>query len=135
MSRVRRYRVSRVHCCLKSELFIAGRDCVFDWNDSPGICLLQWCNSETELRLKLLSRSLTRKGKISLKAPVAKQQDNQKLWLILSHRSPNKEVVIERRSAASSEDAARIAGMMIAARNRLEHGDMLRVLSSIDVVE
>jgi hypothetical protein len=58
--------------------------------------------------------------------------DTDRLWIILSHRLPNSEVVIERRSAASSEDAARIAVMMIGARNRLEHGDILRVLSSID---
>ena len=58
--------------------------------------------------------------------------DIGRLWIILSHRLPNSEVVIERRSAASSEDAARIAVTMIAARNRLEHGDILRVLSSID---
>jgi hypothetical protein len=62
-----------------------------------------------------------------------RQQDNpHALWIILTHRSNGSEIEIERRLAASSADAPRIAVLMLCAHDRLEHGHLLRVLSSIE---
>jgi hypothetical protein len=63
--------------------------------------------------------------------PSHRQQDNpDALWIILTHRSNGSEVEIERRLAASSADAARIAVLMLSAHDRLEHGHILRVLQT-----
>jgi len=62
-----------------------------------------------------------------------RQQLNQinpnALWVVLTHKSAvGNETEIARRLAASPEDAPRIAVLMLCERNRLEHGDILRVL-------
>ena len=61
-----------------------------------------------------------------------KQTENPNaLWVVLTHKSSvGNEAEITRRLAASPEDAPRIAVLMLCERNRLEHGDILRVLST-----
>ena len=51
------------------------------------------------------------------------------VWVILTHKSSvGNEAEIERRLAPSPEDAPRIAVLMLCARDKLEHGDIVRVL-------
>jgi len=61
----------------------------------------------------------------------SKQEDSRNaLWVILSHKTKTGEIEIERRLAPSPEDAPRIAVLLLCSRNKLEHGDILRVLWS-----